>query len=343
MRTLKHSSVTPPEFTHLISEGSAVRDMSTEERNELWRSIAGRVPMPRPSRRMLALLGSAVVATALLFALSRGRVPQSLPPVVAGPAPGQATKGSGHPVPAVARADSQSQARTVHLGMRGDLFLWPDAQLTLPPGADADQRGAYRVRLDAGRIAASVGPRGADEPLAVVTPELAVIVVGTRFSVDAHKGWTEVAVEQGKVRVERGRAVVLLSAGQSIRSDDPLLWAESNAPMAMPCAELSLPARRACLASAAEGQGISAENALVALALLERDEGGDAAAALARFRDYQRRFPTGVLFPEVALSITGRLAAAGDLVGARAEAESFRRRFPRDKATYDRLHRICWP
>jgi len=213
----------------------------------------------------------------------------------------------------------------------------------LPPGADASQRGAYRVLLEGGRLAATVGPRGADEPLTVVTPELSVAVVGTRFSVSTSQGISEVVVEEGKVRVERGQRRVFLTTGDSIRSDDPRLM-DAQAVLPFPCqGEPSVAARRACLMQKSRSSGIAAENALLALGLLERNEGGNRPRALASFREYQRRFPGGILSPEVALAITSTLALEGDMGKACAEADAFLRRFPRDRRTYERLRQICVP
>jgi hypothetical protein len=177
----------------------------------------------------------------------------------------------------------------------------------------------------------------------VVTPELSVAVVGTRFSVSTSQGISEVAVEEGKVRVEKDQRIVFLTAGESIQSDDPRLT-DAQAGLAFPCqGEPHVAARRACLVQESRGHGIAAENALLALGLLERNEGGNRRRALASFREYQRRFPTGILAPEVALAITSTLTLDGDLGKACAEADAFLRRFPQDRGTYDRLRLICSP
>jgi hypothetical protein len=296
-------------------------------------------------RRALAVAGAAAaVAAVLFFAVQGERVPQEAGVAVhAGPAAAASAPGAALASPAAAEVELSPQLRTVHLGSRGDLRLWPNARVTLPPGADANHHGAYRVLLEDGRLAATVGPRGPDEPLTVVTPELSVAVVGTRFSVSTSQGISEVAVEEGKVRVEKGQRLVFLTAGDSIRSDDPRLT-DAHAGLAFPCQdEPDVAARRACLVQESQGPGIAAENALLALGLLERDEGGNRRAALASLREYQRRFPSGILAPEVALAITRTLALDGELGKACAEADAFSRRFPHDWGTYERLRRICSP
>ena len=337
MRTSTSSREGEQELRRLVTEGAAVRAMTSDQHDELWRSISSRARKPRRAPRLLMISGAASAATVWLAVSISRPVPRAPLPTAADHTP---TAHTASPSPSALVAPPQpGQTRTVHLGSRGDLALWPDAQVTLPPGVDANQRGAYRVRLERGRIAAAIGPRGSDEPLAVVTPQLAVVVVGTRFWVEVSHDTTFVAVEEGRVRIERGEHTVFLGAGDSIRSDDPRLQNERPGD---PCAgETVLAGRRACLTREAAGRGLAAENALFALGLLERDQGGDRVRAMALFREYQRRFPTGILGPEVALTVTSLLAAEGNHRQACAEADVFAHRFPRDQLTHERLLRIC--
>lgn len=316
----------PRNLRRLTADGSAVRPMTADQREELWRTLTWRARSPRRSVWRPLLVVATTAALVLVWAArtpgpDQTKVARKVAPNV----PAASIGGTGRP-----------QARVVHLGNRGELELRADAQLTLPPRVDANQRGTYRVRLEHGQLAAAVGPRGADEPLAVETPQLAVIVVGTRFSVEVSDDLTSVAVTEGRVRVERGARAVFLSAGEAIRSDDPRLADAAPAP----CPG-SLDDRRACLRRRADGQGLPAENALLALGLLERGPGADRERALALFREYQRRFPTGVLAPEVALAITTALAADGRAAQACAEADAFARRFPADRTTRERLASLC--
>jgi hypothetical protein len=349
MRTSTPERHVPADLLRLIAEGSVVRSMTDEQEADLWRRLARRADMLQRSRMRHALIvaaATAAVTAVLFFVLRAERVPLGQGTGVglyAGPTAGPSAHATALAGAAAADAELSSQLRTVYLGSRGNLSLWPNARVTLPPGADANHHGAYRVLLEGGRLAATVGPRGPDEPLTVVTPELSVAVVGTRFSVTTSQGISEVAVEEGKVRVEKSQRSVFLTAGDSIRSDDPRL-ADAQASLAFPClGEANVAARRACLGQESQGRGIAAENALLALGLLERNEGGNRRGALASFREYQRRFPTGILAPEVALAITSTLALDGDLGKACAEADAFLRRFPHDRGTYDRLRQICSP
>jgi hypothetical protein len=95
--------------------------------------------------------------------------------------------------------------------------------------------------------------------------------------------------------------------------------------------------RRTCLLRTSQGIGLTAENALFALALLERDELADRGAALARLDEYERRHPRGVLAPEVALARVETLLGDGRPEAARAAAAEHARRFPDDLATSRRL------
>jgi hypothetical protein len=310
--------------SRLVAEGTAVRPMTGDQRDELWRRIAHRAGARRPAPAKATFVLAAAVAGIALLAWAVRSTPEAPRGTVAEKRTTRAP---------------QPQTRIVHLGTRADLELRADAQLTLPPGIDANRRGTYRVRLERGQLAALVGRREADEPLAVETPQLTVIVVGTRFSVDVDDAVTKVAVDEGRVRVERGTHAVLLSAGESIRSDDERL---NHAPVAPACAAAGpLVERRACLRRQADGPGLAAENALLALGLLDSETGADRSRALASLREYQRRFPAGVLAPEVALAITSALAAEGRHAQACAEADAFSRRFPDDRGTRDRLLRVC--
>jgi hypothetical protein len=323
----------PPELRQLVDQGGALRPVTSGRQDELWWSLLDRAQPRRRGPRIIAsvALTGAVALVALLLWGSR---PTSRPTSTAA-----ATRSTTAAEPMPAPLQLPPLARTVHLGKRVDLGLWPDAQVTLPPTTDPNQRGPYRVRLDRGRMAASVAPRLPEEPLAVLTPQLSVFVVGTRFSVDVDHDVTTVAVEEGRVRVERAQRILYLSAGDSVRSDDPRLRGEAHA---VPCAdERELDGRRACLTREAAGQGLAAENALFALGMLARGERDGRARAIAHFRDHQRRFPAGVLAPEVALALADLLLADGHREQACAELNAFVRLFPRDHTTRDRLRSLC--
>jgi hypothetical protein len=213
----------------------------------------------------------------------------------------------------------------------------------VPSAAELSAHRPLRIRLERGRMLAHVAPRAPDEPFAIATPHLDVVVVGTRFSVTVEGAVTTVAVEHGRVRVERAGHSVLLDAGQTLRSDDPRLApAPTLAPPSEPACSTSgdQSQRRECLARAARGDGLRAQNALLALGLLERQL-GDHAAALGRFREHERRHPRSVLAPEVALALVQTLMLEGRAGAARAAAEDYARRFPQDAVTAERLRALA--
>jgi hypothetical protein len=322
-----------PELRRLVDQGGALRPVTSGRPDELWWSLLDRAQPRRRARWIIAcaaLSGVAALVALVLWA-SRPASPPASGALATRTAPTADSTAAPLQLPPL--------ARTVHLGHRVALGLWPDAQVTLPPVADPNQRGPYLVRLDRGHLAASVASRQPDEPLAVLTPQLSVFVVGTRFSVDVDQDVTSVVVEEGRVRVEREQRVLYLSAGETVRSDDPRLVGDAPA---VPCAgERTLIGRRACLTREAAGPGLAAENALFALGVLERGQSDGRARAIVHLRDHQRRFPSGVLAPEVALALTDLLVADGHREQACAELAAFARRFPRDRATRDRFRSLC--
>jgi hypothetical protein len=233
--------------------------------------------------------------------------------------------------------------RRLSLGGRGELEIAATASVVLPSAAELGAHHPLRIRVELGRVLARVGPRAADEPFTIATPHLDVVVVGTRFSVAVDPAVTTVAVEHGRVRVEKAGHSLLLDAGQTLRSDDARLMAAPSAtsPSEPACAAADdPPGRRECLARAAAGNGLSAQNALLSLGLLER-ELGNRSAALARFREYQLRHPRGVLAPEVVLALVQTLMLDGQSARARAAADDYARRFPADTVTAQRLRALA--
>jgi hypothetical protein len=238
---------------------------------------------------------------------------------------------------------AQPRARRLSLGGRGELDIGSGAKLIVPSEAELAAHHPLRIRLERGRVEARVAPRALDEPFAIATPHLEVVVVGTRFSVAVDAAVTTVRVEHGRVRVEKAGHSLLLDAGQTLRSDDARFdpAPRSASPSKPGCSSAGdPPLRRECLARAAAGSGLEAQNALLSLGLLER-ELGDRPAALARFREYQRRHPRGVLAPEVALALVQTLMREGQPAEARAAAENYARRFPDDADTAQRLRALA--
>jgi hypothetical protein len=377
MTTRRPPSDAGTDLSRLIEAGSRIVSLREGERSALFERVERRRTRADRARRWAVAgtgLAGALALGAFVLSWSGSSAPNAAAPnavtlsgtgtaVEAGAngalagadaqpsapvGPGNAATASGAAPPpsgASSPADgAQPQVRRLSLGARGELELDADAQVAVP---SADELGAHqplRIRLERGRVLASVAPRAPDAPFSIATPHLQVIVVGTRFSVTVDPAATTVAVEHGRVRVERAGRSLLLDAGQTLRSDDARLnpAPKSLRPSQPACSAADPPwRRRACLTEAAAGRGLGAQNALLSLGLLERDELGDRAAALARFREYERRHPRGVLVPEVALALVQTLMLEGQPALARAAVEDYARRFPDDAVTARRLHALA--
>jgi hypothetical protein len=350
--------------------------MLRNEREELFRDIQQRIPVTRRITRPLLAFACAAFACAVVLVLfvATDSARHTAAREWRGAKVGEVVR----PAPTVRAAPRVDGARTVSLQGRGELVLAPHTVATLPPSLDALAQGAVSVHLESGRIDATVSPRGADEPFSIVTPQVTVVVVGTRFSVEVDGSATTVGVEHGRVRVEGPRGSAFVGAGESIRSDDasfgrssagsaqgrvPLAAVPPPEAMRVPasepaaaatrasrfepatrppsCAGLNLGGRRDCLSRAASSRGLDGENALLSLALFERNELGDGAAAVSHLREHQRRYPNGALAPEVALALAATLAAGGATEAACTTADDYARRFPRDHTTIERLRTFC--
>jgi ferric-dicitrate binding protein FerR (iron transport regulator) len=369
----------PPRHAHadldrLIEAGSRIRSLREGERSALFERVERRKTKSDRARRFVAASAGLAALLALgAFTLSfdgitgsndvtaknaaaSGResavdtelgasaalpAPAPVAPPPAAAAPGAQPPPSGASTPA---DGARPPLRRLSLGGRGELELDAEASVIMPSPSELAAHHPLRIRLDRGQVRASVGPRAPDEPFAIATPHLQVTVVGTRFLVSVDPAGTTVAVEHGRVLVESAGRSLLLDAGQTIRSDDAQLRPAPRTarPNQEACSAADPPRRRRdCLARMAAGKGLAAQNALLSLGLLERDELGDRAAALARFREYERRHPHGVLAPEVALALVQTLMLERQPALARAAVDDYARRFPDDAVTTQRLRALA--
>jgi hypothetical protein len=339
----------PALLRHLIEQGGRVRPLAEVERRalltQLERSLKAR-KLVRARQVVVPLAALASLALVVLLSLAQH------PPTASKPL-AHTTQPATHPL---ARTTPAAKERVLQLGGRGELVLSQDALVELPADLERGAHSPVLIALQRGTLSASVGPRAPDEPLSIVTPHVVVTVVGTRFSVRVEAGLSTVSVEHGRVRVEpAGVATGLAQAaaralfvdgGESVRSDDlrferPRPAQRKRALAEHVCAAPTSRTDRACLSQLTQGRGLAAENALVALALLERDQRHDSDAALLRLREYERRFPRGRLSQEVALSMVGTLLQRGQGREACAYAAAYARRFPADAATSQRLAAGC--
>ncbi|PWG63131.1 FecR family protein [Spiribacter halobius] len=142
----------------------------------------------RPRRRWLPLAAAAVLVAGITAILATGALDRWRHDLVAGVA----------------------ELRTEALA--------DGSRVTLAPGSAADvsmDASSRHLTLRRGAIYLDVA-RDAERPFVVTAGETRVAVIGTRFTVRRSDVRVRVAVAEGRVRVERGRAGVDLAAGQAV-------------------------------------------------------------------------------------------------------------------------------
>ncbi len=160
----------------------------------------------------------------------------------------------------VSRPQAQLAPGMYDGGREGRVLSLGRHQATLVPKARAElvtNNDALRVRLLGGRAEFDVEPLGPDERFVVVTGQVEVHVVGTRFVVDADGACTIVSVSEGKVRVMPARGLPALlvppneqifcgNDGDSVLSPEAALMREALALMGsdLPNAQRLLRAHR---------------------------------------------------------------------------------------------------
>lgn len=219
-----------PELAALLRR-AARRDCAIEAAVAVGvRAPAPRLRQPRRPRRPQARpwlwwMGLAAAAAVAVAVILPHRTASAAPPAVAG----MAVVASG-------------SARTV----QGDRLL--DAGAAIVPGTDLRMEGPCTLRLtdgstfqvvpgtrlrcerrgyapwlvlDAGALAAAVRPQAPDTALGLATPQAEVVVVGTRFTLAVIGAHTELAVDEGLVRLtaRADGATRLVGAGQRSVAD----------------------------------------------------------------------------------------------------------------------------
>lgn len=139
---------------------------------------------------------------------------------------------SGAPLPETVAVNA-AVPTTLHLNEQSVVQLQAGSQVELDTAAFAQQR---RIRLVRGAAFFDVAKRNGQR-FTVETEQARVIVLGTEFTVTLKGGATEVAVQEGKVRVLRLRKGVvvdstLLLPGQAARIAGEALTGQPAAPTA---------------------------------------------------------------------------------------------------------------
>ena len=174
-------------------------------------------------------------------------------------------------------------------------------------------------------------------PVKLITPHVTVMVTG-KVAADVDLNRTLLAVEEGVSVVREEEGVVELHAGQSGRWPTPPTLPESlleaPPPAALgPCDERPAAERLTCLTEEGAGTGLTAQVALYQRATMQP------ARAELLWRESLRRFPTGVLHPEIRLSLLRRLLDERRFVEAAQEALEFEQTCAGDSRAGD-VHRL---
>jgi hypothetical protein len=230
---------------------------------------------------------------------------------------------SSPPLVEVAQADEAKAPPVPEHVTAGPHTIWS------APGDDS-------LRVEHGRVEIESHP----ERYTVVTPEVSVAASNARFAADVTENGTSVRVFEGEVAIftPGSKEQVVLRAG------DERTFVSASAPSALDvvppevsspaCARRSLEQRVACLNEEAKGEGLKAQTALYEEAyLLAR--AGRAATAELTLRESLRRFPEGVLHPEVRIALLKALMMQGRLREAAEVGHEFLAQCPDDPRVTD--------
>ncbi len=184
------------------------------------RGLGRRSPRRRARRTWpVALAAAAVIAVALTawWQLAASPDPVGACRIVA-MAGGGAVDRNGLAIPA---HDGQVLVVGDHITATASLTVsFPDgSRIALADGGVARVVGPQALRLERGRLDAEIAPQQAEMPFAITTPEAAVTVLGTAFTVVADASGTRVDLYRGVVQLAgvASRAGITLHAGDSAR------------------------------------------------------------------------------------------------------------------------------
>ena len=301
------------------------------------------VPAPRRGRNWLAL-GFATFAVAVSVMVTIAVARSNEPAIERDSAPSRVVTPIGG-----------SSSFTV-----GDavIIAGSDTSVDVKHGED----GSTTLTVGRGSVDCDVAPRNGRPPFHVIAGDVAVEVVGTRFTVTRTPA-PRVDVVRGKVRVTAPGGTWLVGAGESwtpqnevdrgpdpsdIEMDPPApmpapapVAAPIPAPLPAPSAHLAYQAAerlettdhaKAALAYRTVANGKDTWAALALYSLVELHATNEAPAALLECDEYMRRFPHGANAEDITWLRVDIEMSAGQRDAARAAAAEYLRLFP--KGTY---------
>lgn len=202
------------------------------------------------------------------------------------------------------------------------VLAWPReakpvaAELVATAGSNWSQSAGV-VKLESGRI--SVG-RAGDAVVKIETPHVSLEARHSRFLAEVVTTGTSLIVEEGEVVLRAGNVTRVVKAGETVvwppTPEIPSALLESPTPMSAKCDDDTN--RHACLENEAKGSTLDAQAALFELGTLESLD------------ESLRRFPDGVLHPEVRLRRLVLLVKTRRFDEARAAARDFELACPDD-------------
>lgn len=206
----------------------------------------------------------------------------------------------------------------------------PGVELVASAAAKWSQSPSGAVVLSAGRLSLA---RASEVPVRIETPHVVIEAQRSRFLAEVVRSGTSLVVEEGEVVLRSGSMTRVVRAGESlIWPPAPLIPArllEAPAPAEARCTASPAGARRDCLEAEAATSSLDAQAALYELGVLEM-KSGRLDGAVEAWRQSLRRFPDGVLHPEVRLALLIALVRARRFAEAEVTAREFEAACPGD-------------
>lgn len=213
-------------------------------------------------------------------------------------------------------------------------------------GTYKTERSRSTLEFDRGRLDVAVAAQPPERPFVVKAQDYEFVVLGTRFSVNVVGSQVDLAVTEGRVAVQTAaKRLRIVAAGDhwSSRDESPVIDSTAVEPPAVPSSRNPLPSpepksvgsaaqlaapndpatcrdllrdgipgkAETCYSAIAAGSGLSAEMALYEVARLRRDVLADPNGALLALDEYESRFASGTLAPEVRMARVDLLARLG--------------------------------
>ncbi len=197
----------------------------------------------------------------------------------------------------------------------------PGLQLVASAGTKWKQSSPTTVVLSAGRM--SMVRAG---EVRIETPHATIEAHQSRFLAEVISSGTSLIVEEGEVVLRAGSITRIVRAGESLlwppSPEIPARLLETPPVVEERCSTSPVGERRGCLEAEAATSSLDAQAALYELGVLEA-KSGRSERAIDAWNQSLRRFPEGVLHPEVRLALLVELVRARRFAEAEIAAQAF--------------------